>query len=85
MELRLSFRDLEPADLSDLDWSGGPEHIRAVAAGLELGSPLLYGHCPLEKPLSPNDIPRQVTYTDTICLRDVEQLAADMWSLMIAA
>ena len=35
MELRLSFRDLEPADLSDLDWSGGPEHIRAVAAALE--------------------------------------------------
>jgi ribosomal protein S18 acetylase RimI-like enzyme len=35
MELRLRFRDLEPADLSDLDWSGGPEHIRAVAAALE--------------------------------------------------
>jgi ribosomal protein S18 acetylase RimI-like enzyme len=35
MELRLSFRDLEPADLSDLDWSGGPEHIRAVASALE--------------------------------------------------
>ena len=35
MELTLSFRDLEPADLSDLDWSGGPEHIRAVAAALE--------------------------------------------------
>ena len=35
MDLRLSFRDLEAADLSDLDWSGGPEHIRAVAAALE--------------------------------------------------
>ena len=35
MELRLRFRDLEPADLSDLDWSGGPEHIRAVAEALE--------------------------------------------------
>jgi ribosomal protein S18 acetylase RimI-like enzyme len=35
VELTLSFRDLEPADLSDLDWSGGPEHIRAVAAALE--------------------------------------------------
>jgi ribosomal protein S18 acetylase RimI-like enzyme len=35
MELTLSFRDLEPADLSDLDWSGGPEHILAVAAALE--------------------------------------------------
>jgi ribosomal protein S18 acetylase RimI-like enzyme len=35
MELRLRFRDLEPADLGDLDWSGGPEHIRAVAAALE--------------------------------------------------
>jgi ribosomal protein S18 acetylase RimI-like enzyme len=35
MELRLRFRDLEPADLSDLDWSGGPEHIGAVAAALE--------------------------------------------------
>ena len=35
MELRLRFRDLEPADLSDLDWSGGSEHITAVAAALE--------------------------------------------------
>ena len=35
MDLRLSFRDLEAADLSDLEWSGGPEHIRAVAAALE--------------------------------------------------
>jgi ribosomal protein S18 acetylase RimI-like enzyme len=35
MELRLTFRDLEPADLADLDWSGGPEHIRTVAAALE--------------------------------------------------
>ena len=29
------FRDLEAADLSDLDWSGGREHLRAVAAALE--------------------------------------------------
>ena len=35
MDLQLSFRDLEAADLSDLSWSGGPEHIRAVAAALE--------------------------------------------------
>jgi ribosomal protein S18 acetylase RimI-like enzyme len=35
MELRLTLRDLVPADLSDLDWSGGPEHIRAVATALE--------------------------------------------------
>ena len=35
MDLRLSFRDLEAADLSDLDWSGGPEHIRAVATALD--------------------------------------------------
>jgi ribosomal protein S18 acetylase RimI-like enzyme len=35
VDLRLTFRDLEPADLSDLEWSGGPEHIRAVAAALE--------------------------------------------------
>jgi ribosomal protein S18 acetylase RimI-like enzyme len=35
MDLRLSFRDLDAADLSDLNWSGGPEHIRAVAATLE--------------------------------------------------
>ena len=35
MDVRLSFRDLEAADLSDLDWSGGPEHIRAVAVALE--------------------------------------------------
>src|SRR5687768_12271275 len=35
MDLRLSFRDLEAADLSDLNWSGGPEHIRAVETALE--------------------------------------------------
>ena len=35
MDVRLSFRDLEPADLNDLDWSGGPEHVRAVAEALE--------------------------------------------------
>jgi ribosomal protein S18 acetylase RimI-like enzyme len=35
MDVRLDFRDLEAADLSDLDWSGGPEHLRAVAAALE--------------------------------------------------
>jgi ribosomal protein S18 acetylase RimI-like enzyme len=35
MDLLLSFRDLEAADLSDLNWSGGPEHIRALATALE--------------------------------------------------
>jgi ribosomal protein S18 acetylase RimI-like enzyme len=35
MDLRLSFRDLEAPDLSDLNWSGGPEHIRALAAALQ--------------------------------------------------
>jgi ribosomal protein S18 acetylase RimI-like enzyme len=35
MELRLTMRDLEPRDLSDLDWSGGSAHIRAVAAALQ--------------------------------------------------
>ena len=35
MDLRFSFRDLEAADLSDLTWSGGTEHIRAVAAALK--------------------------------------------------
>jgi ribosomal protein S18 acetylase RimI-like enzyme len=35
MDLRFSFRDLEAADLGDLVWSGGSEHIRAVAAALE--------------------------------------------------
>ena len=35
MDLWLGFRDLEATDLSDLNWSGGPDHIRAVAAALE--------------------------------------------------
>ena len=39
MELRLRFRDLEPTDLSDLDWSGGSEHLGAVAAALEAATP----------------------------------------------
>lgn len=35
MKLRLRFRDLEATDLSDLDWSGGPEHLRVVAESLQ--------------------------------------------------
>jgi ribosomal protein S18 acetylase RimI-like enzyme len=53
MDLRLSFRDLEAADLSDLNWSGGPEHIRAVAAALEASSvgevALLVGSLPNDR------------------------------------
>jgi ribosomal protein S18 acetylase RimI-like enzyme len=37
VKLRLSVRDLEPTDLTDLDWSGGAEHVRAVAAALQAG------------------------------------------------
>ena len=36
MKLRLTVRDLEPSDLADLDWSGGPEHLRAVAAAVQV-------------------------------------------------
>jgi len=50
MESALRFRDLEPADLSDLDWSGGPEHIRGVAEALEIAYAgeiaLLVGYLP---------------------------------------
>lgn len=35
MKLRLIVRDLEPEDLGDLDWSGGPEHLQAVAEVLQ--------------------------------------------------
>lgn len=34
MKLRLRFGDLEAGDLVDLDWSGGPEHRRAVSEAL---------------------------------------------------
>jgi ribosomal protein S18 acetylase RimI-like enzyme len=34
MKLQLRFRELEPADLVDLDWSGGPEHLRVVTEAL---------------------------------------------------
>jgi ribosomal protein S18 acetylase RimI-like enzyme len=30
----LVIRDLEPEDLAALEWTGGPEHLRAVAADL---------------------------------------------------
>jgi ribosomal protein S18 acetylase RimI-like enzyme len=53
MELRLGLRDLELADLSDLGWSGGPEHIRAVAAALEASYAgevaLLVGYLPNDR------------------------------------
>jgi ribosomal protein S18 acetylase RimI-like enzyme len=35
MRLRLTVRDLEPTDLTDLDWSGGVEHQRALAEALQ--------------------------------------------------
>lgn len=35
VKLRLTVRDLEPTDLGDLDWSGGSEHIRAMAEALQ--------------------------------------------------
>lgn len=31
LELALTLRDLELDDLADLEWSGGPEHVRALA------------------------------------------------------
>ena len=30
----VTFRDLEPEDLTDLDWSGGPTHLTEVAGAL---------------------------------------------------
>lgn len=35
VKVRLSVRDLEPTDFGDLDWSGGPEHQRELAAALQ--------------------------------------------------
>ena len=36
MNTDVTFRDLEPSDLADLDWSGGPEHLTAIAEVLPL-------------------------------------------------
>ncbi len=35
VKLGLRVRDLEPTDLGDLDWSGGSEHVRAMADALQ--------------------------------------------------
>jgi ribosomal protein S18 acetylase RimI-like enzyme len=35
MQLTLTLRDLQPDDLGDLEWSGGPEHIVALAGALQ--------------------------------------------------
>jgi ribosomal protein S18 acetylase RimI-like enzyme len=32
----VTFRDLQPSDLADLDWSGGAEHLTAIAEVLPL-------------------------------------------------
>jgi ribosomal protein S18 acetylase RimI-like enzyme len=32
----VTFRDLEPSDLADLDWSGGAEHLTSIAGMLPL-------------------------------------------------
>lgn len=36
MALDVTFRDLQPSDLGDLDWSGGAEHLAAIAEVLPL-------------------------------------------------
>ncbi|MDN5762831.1 MAG: GNAT family N-acetyltransferase, partial [Microlunatus sp.] len=36
MPIDVAFRDLEPADLADLTWSGGAEHLNAIAEVLPL-------------------------------------------------
>ena len=36
MTIDVTFRDLEPSDLTDLDWSGGSEHLAAIAEVLPL-------------------------------------------------
>lgn len=36
MNIEVTFRTLEPSDLTDLDWSGGAEHLTAVAEVLPL-------------------------------------------------
>ena len=37
MQLALTVRDLGPEDLTDLEWSGGSEHLNAVAEALKIG------------------------------------------------
>jgi ribosomal protein S18 acetylase RimI-like enzyme len=36
VSIDVTFRDLEPSDLADLDWSGGSEHLTAIAEVLPL-------------------------------------------------
>ncbi len=36
MNIEVTFRDLEPSDLRDLAWSGGSEHLTAIAEVLPL-------------------------------------------------
>jgi len=35
MQLTLTVRDFEPEDLADMEWSGGPEHLTALAETLQ--------------------------------------------------
>jgi ribosomal protein S18 acetylase RimI-like enzyme len=36
VNIAVTFRDLQPSDLSDLDWAGGSEHLTAIAEVLPL-------------------------------------------------
>ena len=38
MEVPITVRDLEPEDLPDLDWTGGPEHLQAIARDLSISA-----------------------------------------------
>lgn len=38
LSVPVTIRDLKPADLPDLDWSGGGEHLRALSDALQLHS-----------------------------------------------
>jgi ribosomal protein S18 acetylase RimI-like enzyme len=38
VDIPIAVRALEPEDLPDLDWTGGPEHLRAIAQDLAIGA-----------------------------------------------
>ena len=44
MELNCAFVILNQPDLSDLDWSGGSEHLGAVAAALRPATPAMLSY-----------------------------------------
>ncbi len=80
LPVELTVRDLQPDDLSDLHWSGGPEHITALAEALQRS---YAGDVDLLLVLAGNRLPVAVGAVDFTRARDSGDDAGELWMLSV--